>query len=162
MSTTRYTDLAFEQDSEGLFDLVIDETTRDLKVSDGLEASILVSLFSDRRAAADEVADPMRRRGWIGNLISEVPGDNHGSGLWLYEQARMTGEVVVGVKAEAVQSLEWMVDERLIDTVDAQVISEPSKRQLTLLMSVTDPQGNESIRAYRLADATRRGIIARL
>lgn len=158
----RYTDLAFAQDAEGIFDFVIDTSARDLTVQNGLEAAFVVSLFSDRRAASDEVADPLKRRGWIGNLVSEVAGDNHGSGLWLYEQSRLTGETVAGIKSEAIQSLEWMIDEGLIGSVDATTLSDPRKRQIILLIPVTEPSGETMTRAYRLADATVQGIIARL
>ena len=58
---TRYVDLAYAQDDEGVFDLVIDEDMADFDTTDGLESAIVVSLFSDRRAYRDEVGDPMKR-----------------------------------------------------------------------------------------------------
>lgn len=159
---TRYVDLNFEQDTEGIFDLVIDVDAKDLDTTDGLETAILVSLFSDRRAAADEVRDPLRRRGWIGNLIAEVPNDNFGSGLWLYEQKRLTGDVLAGLRTEAEQALDWMVDEGLATSTAAKVVAAPERRQVYLSVDLFEPSGDATNRAYRLADATRQGIIARL
>ncbi len=159
---TKYTDLAYEQDDEGIFDLIIDEDQADFETTDGLESAIVVSVFSDRRAYKDEVGDPMRRRGWIGDLVSEVPGDLHGSGLWLYEQSRLTQEVVTGVRQEAEQCLEWMIQEDLVLSVSAAVASDPVKRQLRLVITTSSPTGGTSVRAYELANATRNGTLARL
>lgn len=159
---TKYTDLAYEQDDEGIFDLIIDEDQADFETTDGLESAIVVSVFSDRRAYKDEVGDPMRRRGWIGDLVSEVPGDMHGSGLWLYEQSRLTQEVVTGVRQEAEQCLEWMIQEDLVLSVSAAVASDPVKRQLRLVITTSSPTGGTSVRAYELANATRNGTLARL
>lgn len=159
---TKYTDLAYEQDDDGIFDLIIDEDQADFETTDGLESAIVVSVFSDRRAYKDEVGDPMRRRGWIGDLVSEVPGDLHGSGLWLYEQSRLTQEVVTGVRQEAEQCLEWMIQEDLVVSVSAAVASDPVKRQLRLVITTSSPTGGTSVRAYELANATRNGTLARL
>lgn len=159
---TRYTDLQFVQDDEGIFDLIIDEDAGDFVTTDGLESAILVSLFSDRRAASDEVPDPRRRRGWIGNLIAEVPGDNAGSGLWLYEQKRLSGDVIAGLRTEAEQALEWMVDQAVANGVSARVVAVPANRQVLLSVDLTETSGDVTSRSYRLADATRQGIIARL
>lgn len=158
----RYVDLMVRQDDEGIFDLVIDAAAQDFATDDGLEPAIIASLFSDRRATRDEVADPMKRRGWIGNLLADVPGDNFGSGLWLYEQKRLSGDVVVGLRMEAEQALDWMNDVGLATGVDARVIAVPEKRQTLLAISITETSGDVTSKAYRLADATRRGLVARL
>ena len=82
-------DLEHTIDAEGSFDLVIENG--DFKTSAGLESPLVVSLFSDRRAFDDEgISDPLRRRGWLGSTIAGGTDHNFGSGLWLYEQARMT------------------------------------------------------------------------
>lgn len=159
----RYTDLKVVQDPvDGIFDLVIDPDTKDFEVVDGLESSIIASLFSDRRAAPDEVADPIRRRGWIGNLVAEVPGDNFGSGLWLYEQKRLTQDVVTGLRVEAEQSLDWMIDEGLVREVTAKIVAAPEKRAVYLFVEETSPHGGVTRRAFRLIEATQRGVIAQI
>lgn len=157
---TRFVDIDFVADDEGIFDLAIDDDTRDLVTTDGLESAILVSLFSDRRAAADEVADPMKRRGWIGNLVSEVPGDNHGSGLWLHEQDRLTADRATAVRVEAEQSLDWMIEEGLAGATQGRVIRDPASRRTYLTIDLQEPEGGSTSRAYQLADATRNGILA--
>lgn len=158
--STRYVDLAVAQDDEGIFDLQIDGT--DLETTDGLESAIIVSEFSDRRAYAEEVPDPMKRRGWIGDTVSDVPGDRHGSGLWLYEQSRGTRETVVGVRTEAQRALDWMIEERLIVASAARIANDPAKRTFTLVIETEMPDGGTSIRAFELAKATRNGLLAKL
>ena len=157
-----YTDLAYVRDAEGDYDLAIDPATGDLVVTQGLESALFVSLFSDRRARADEVADALKRRGWIGNLVAEVPGDNHGSGLWLYEQRRLTGETVAGLRLEAEHALEWMAQEGLIRTASARLVTDPANRRVTLLIDLTEPDGGTTSRAFALADATRQGALVRI
>ena len=66
MSQTPFTDLAFAADDEGIYDLVVDAEAGDFAIATGFESAYAVSLFSDRRARADEVADPLKRRGWTG------------------------------------------------------------------------------------------------
>ena len=159
----RYTDLDFDQgEDDALFDLIIDPDTKDFAVTDGLEAAILTSVFSDRRARDDEVRDPMKRRGWIGNTVAEVPGDNFGSGLWLYEQKRLSSDVAVGLRNEAQQSLDWMVDQDLISHSSASIVAVPDRRQTYLTIKLFEPGGGATERAYRLADATRNGRLVTL
>lgn len=156
---SRYTDLAYTIDEEGLYDLEIDPDTGDFVVTDGLESALFVSLFSDRRAYEDEVRDPLKRRGWIGDLVSDVPGDRFGSGLWLYEQRRLTGEVAAGVRIEAEAALNWMVQDGLARTVQAAVLSRPADRAIDLAITIALPDGGTTSRAYVLADATRYGLL---
>lgn len=156
----RYTDLDYYRDAAGHYDLVIDEDNRDLAVIDGLESAILISFFSDRRAAEDEVTDPMKRRGWIGDLVSEVPGDKHGSGLWLYEQSRLTGETRIGLRLEAEAALRWMTDESLIRAASAEVGTDPSERTAMLVATTKNVDGSVNRRAYELAIKTLRRRIA--
>ena len=159
---TRYVDLAYTVDDDGIVDISIDPETGDLVTTDGLETAILVSLFSDRRAYEDVVADPLERRGWIGDLVSEVPNDRHGSGLWLYEQHRLTDEVATGVRIEAEAALRWMVDDGLARRVAATAAKVPSERALDLVISVGLPDGGTTSRAFQLADATRNGPLVRV
>jgi phage gp46-like protein len=158
----RITDIKFEQGSDGIFDIVVDTATRDLATVSGLETSTVMSLFSDRRARVDEVADPMKRRGWIGNLVSDRPNDNFGSGLWLYEQRKLLPDVVAGVRNEAQAALEWQAEDGIAKSVTASVTSDPTKRSISLLVDtqIADGGGRWSA-SYVLVNATRTGLLAR-
>lgn len=149
-----WTDWAVKPDNENVYDLDIDTANRDLAVTQGFDTALGCSLFSDRRAAPDEVADPWKRRGWIGNLLSPVPGDNFGSGIWLYEQSRATDAVRAAVKMEAVQALWWLVDGGLVQFVDAATAYDPALRRLTLTITITDRLGGVSERAFPIWQKT--------
>ncbi len=154
-----YTDLAFEQDDDGLFDLIIEDG--DFKLAEGLETALLVSLFSDRRAYFDEVPDPLKRRGCIIDLVAEEPGDKYGSGLWFYEQSRLSTEVRNGIKNEAEMSLQWTVTDKLATFVQADAIRKPADRSLALNITLTALNGGVTCHAFKIADATRRGALVR-
>lgn len=159
---TPFTDLALEANAaDGILDLALDAGQRDLAVIDGFETAIVTSLFSDRRAAADEVADPMRRRGWIGNLIADTPGDNYGSGLWLYEQSRGTREVCNAIEDEARQALAWMVEERLVKSVAVAVTYDPRRRRMSIAVVAVDALGGVTRRSYEIWSRTATGTLAR-
>lgn len=158
---TTFTDLAYDQDADGHYDLVIDTEAGDLAVTQGLDSAILVSLFSDRRARDDEVADPLRRRGWIGDLVAEVAGDVHGSGLWFFEQSRLDEETRIGVRDESEAALDWMVVDRLIRTAEASVTPVHDRRRSEIFIRLGHPDGTEDVKAFSLADATVRRVLFR-
>lgn len=145
---------------DGIFDLEADGNG-DLKLTGGFESAILCSLFSDRRAAADEVADPMKRRGWIGNLLASIPNDNFGSGFWLYEQARGTQAVCNGMKDEALKALQWLLDDDLVKAISASVSYIPAKRRMILDIAATDALGRITRRSYEIWQRTGTGELAR-
>ena len=90
----------------GLYDFSLD-AAGDIKTVDFFDTSILYSIFGERRASADEVVDPQRRRGWIGN---EDDFEN-GSKIWLLRQARLTRDTLNRLEDEAEKALQWLVDD---------------------------------------------------
>lgn len=161
MANDSFTDVAVVRDAEGVYDLAIDATSRDLATTGGFETAVACSLFTDRRAFPDEVADPLHRRGWIGNLVAEIPADNYGSGIWLYEQRRMSSDVRASLRMEVVQSLEWMVEQRLIVSVNALLTFDAAKRQTTVKVEAVDKLGGVSVRSFEIWQRTGAGQIAR-
>lgn len=150
-------DLAHRITSDGLFDLEV--ANGDLKISQGLESPLLVSLFSDRRAFEDEVADPERRRGWIGDDLLPAVDDRFGSGLWLYEQARLTPDIQQSVRYEAESALRWLTEDNIVATATAQISSDPARRRMTLDVTLGLPTGGDTRQSYVLADATVTGTL---
>lgn len=157
----RIADLAFAPDDENVYDLVINASARDLSTTSGLESAEFVSLFTDRRARPDEVADPMERRGWIGDLLSDEPGDIIGSGLWLYEQRRLTRDVAAGLRLEAEAALQWQVPD-IAKSVSAEIVTSDARRSATLVITMVFANGGRSSRPWLLADATRNGTLVRI
>jgi len=93
----------------------------DFESADSLDTYIVVALFSDARADESEIAEPKRRRGWIGN--EETPGFELGSKVWLYEQSRLTGSSIRGVEFEARNALRSMVGEGIAVAIGSATVS---------------------------------------
>jgi phage gp46-like protein len=155
----RITDLALAPDRDGIYDLVIDKATRDLVATDGLDSASFVSLFSDRRAHSDEESDPLKRRGWIGDTLSDAPNDAIGSGLWLLEQSRITPDIVARLQHECIASHQWMKDEGLAVDVDAEVVTNPAKRSASVRMRIKFSKSGPSSLGFSLAQNTKAGSL---
>ena len=92
----------------------------DLAVDDGLETAVLLSLFLDRRANAD---DPIPdgsddRRGWWGDSFPQVPNDLIGSRLWLLGREKQLQTVLARAQEYAREALQWMLDDRVSDRIE--------------------------------------------
>lgn len=156
----RFSDLAVTRGSDGIYDVDLDENTSDAALDGGLYEAVFISLFTDRRAAADEVGNPILRRGWIGDLVSPVPGDRIGSGLWLYAQSRLTDDVQAGIEGEARAALQWLVEESLVSSVAVSSEAKPASRELVLTVRLSLREGGVVEHAFVLANATRSGLLS--
>jgi len=101
-------DIAKVMDADGL--LVLATKDGDLVTVDGMESAVRVSLFTNARLDESEMPDPMRRGGWIGNLLS---GRQLGGKLHALENARITTAYVGKAKEFAARSLDWMTEDNV-------------------------------------------------
>lgn len=106
------TDLAFRLDETGS-DLELE--LGDLKTDEGLVSAVLVSLWSDARARADDdIPDGGNDvRGYWG----QETGDDFGSRLWLYDRSKMGSETENDVREAAESALRWLVAEEIASEV---------------------------------------------
>lgn len=139
----------------GTYDL--DFKDGDFVIDKGLETSLVVSLLSDRRASESQIAQPELRRGWIGDLVTSLPGYKLGSHLWLYEQARTTQETLTGIEDAAKKALTWMLDADLIINVSASATFVVADASVLLKITVTSPDGSTSTKAFNLWKETLNG-----
>ena len=86
-------DVKLIKDEEGITDIGLD-TNGDLLTDSGLETTLRILIYGQRRATDGEVLLPENRSGWIGNLYADTPGFEAGSKLWLLRQARLTDETI--------------------------------------------------------------------
>lgn len=93
----------------GSFDIVIQDG--DFANEDGFDTAIWVSLFSDARADISQVIVPENRRGWLGNLVSDVEGRQLGGYLWLTEQRRLNQDSLNEVIDYIRKSLNWLIED---------------------------------------------------
>lgn len=106
-------------------DLALDNT--DLATDEGLVTSIIIGLFSNARAGADDPL-PAReedRRGWWGDLLADVPGDEFGSKRWLYYREKATAETATKIASADRVALQFLIDQRDISLVtDISIVTE--------------------------------------
>lgn len=96
----------------------------DLAVDRGLETAVLLSLFTDRRAANDDVppsGDDTDRRGWWADQFADNEGDLIGSRLWLLDRSKLTNETMLRAKQYAAEALQWMIDDKVVSAVNVTV-----------------------------------------
>lgn len=104
-----------------------------LQTDDGLEAAVLISIFTHRRAPVDLLPPHMTdRKGWWGNSVARVRGDEIGSLLWLLSTRALTDERVAEAKGWIEDSLAWMVT----DGVAEEVLVETSRARDLFRFSV--------------------------
>ncbi|SIT50433.1 Mu-like prophage protein gp46 [Paraburkholderia piptadeniae] len=91
-----------------------------LQTGDDLETAVLISLFSDRQAAADdEIPDGTTNpRGWWGDLDSDT---QIGSRLWLLSRAKQTTETLQRANDYIVEALQWLIDDGVVASFDIAV-----------------------------------------
>lgn len=140
-------DAAFAFDIEaGEFDLQIENW--DIKLDDGLESAILVSLFTDARVELDELDDEKDdRRGFWGDAVDNAAGEVTGSKLWLLDRAKTINENLEIAKEAVEEALQWLVDDGVADSV---TVTTEYVNQYTMKIGivVARPTGPEFVRKY--------------
>jgi phage gp46-like protein len=117
-------------------------------VDDGLGTAVIVSLFTDRKAEADDVLpdDSGDRRGWWGDIYPRVEDDRIGSRLWLLSREKQLRDVVMRAEHYAQESLQWLIEDGIAEQVTV-TGSVPKNGVLGLEIAVYRPAGE--ITTYR-------------
>lgn len=131
-------DLLITPNAEGLYDLSLDGS--DLAGVDGLETAIDVTLFTDARADAASVLDPALRRGWIGDVFTAGIRRSLGSTQWIYEQSRLTQEIVNRVENDLQRAFQWFIEDGLATSVTV-TASRSSARGIVATIRIEGRQG---------------------
>lgn len=119
---------------------------QDLETSTGLQTSVIISLFTDRRAKDDDVlpdSGNTDRRGWWGDLTSEFEDDQIGSRLWLLERSKTTEDIPIRAKKYAEEALQWLIDDKIAVKVEAEAERQgsPGNDILALKVAIYKPDG---------------------
>ncbi len=109
------TDAVLTRQTQKIYDFSIDENG-DIETDDFFDTSILVALFTDKRATAEEMPVSRLRRGWIGDESNE-DGFEGGSKLWLYEQAKLTRDTLNGLSTESNAALAYFIEDNIAISV---------------------------------------------
>jgi phage gp46-like protein len=83
-----------------------------LNTEDTLQTAVVISLFTDRRARADEslpygITD---RRGWLGaEFVNDDQGDFWGSAFWLLFVTKVNTDILERARFAGQEALAWLV-----------------------------------------------------
>ena len=115
-------------------------------IDDGLRTAVIISLFSDRKAEADdELPDGGKDlRGWWGDIHPQVEEDLIGSRLWLLSRSKQTASVLRRAETYARESLQWMLDDRVATLVEV-TAENPRDGLLALAVRIQSTSGAEVV-----------------
>lgn len=111
--------------------IVLDGQTAQLGLDspEPLVRSVLISLFTWRRANPDDPLPADARQGWWGDSYPVEPNDRIGSRLWLLARSKLTEDTVRRAREYAEEALAWLVQ----DGVAARVSVQAERRGIDTL-----------------------------
>ncbi|WP_392563196.1 phage GP46 family protein (plasmid) [Orbus sturtevantii] len=112
----------------------------DLKQGNDLSTSIMISLFTDGLANADDEIEDNNRRGWWADIFYD---SNIGSRLWLLYRQKLTLNVARRAELYANEALQWLISDGVVSQFDitSQIIYPNS---LYLQVTYYKPNGDVS------------------
>lgn len=93
----------------------------DLERDDGLETAVVISLFTDRRATAEQVPVELPQddlRGFWGDVRPVVEGDQTGSLLWLLAREKQLPSTLSRAKQYCTEALVWLIEDQVSSRVE--------------------------------------------
>ena len=109
--------MSFSQDLSVIVDGVSFDTG--MVPKDKLVRAAIVSLFTWRRANADDVTDG-QKMGWWGDTTAEIANDRIGSRLWLLAREKLLPATINRAREYAQEALAWMIDDGLASRIEVQ------------------------------------------
>lgn len=111
-------DIRIETKNEG-FDLSL--VDGDFEQDEGLETSILISLFCDRRVTDEQLPDGQKdKRGYWADKYSPADNDKIGSRLWTLARSKRLTKTLREAEAYTKEALQWLLDDGVAASVKAQ------------------------------------------
>lgn len=127
--------------------IIVEDDKIDIgELDDGLEAAVLISLFSDARVTDDEMPPEEKiNRGWWGDLFEESP---IGSKLWLLKREKKTAQNIKRVKEYALECLQWLVDDGAASLVEVDLVEQGEFQ--VLVVEISKPNQPKQIYKFNL------------
>ncbi|MDD5551219.1 MAG: phage GP46 family protein [Candidatus Omnitrophica bacterium] len=124
----------------------------DLEREEGLETSVLISLYTDARVNEDDAPDnPSDLRGWIGDLLPSRD-DNIGSKLWLLDRSKATQENANKAKEYVQQALKWMIEDGVASKIDVVTSIVGYSEMKKLVLEITIYKHNDKLLGIKFND----------
>lgn len=122
----------------------------DLVFEDGMATAVILSLFLDARARADDAlpdGGTDRRGFWADTVPPAAERDRTGSRLWLLSREKTLPEVLRRAHDYAAEALRWLVDDGVASRVDVSA-AMPRLGLLSLAVNITLVNGESSTYAF--------------
>lgn len=89
-----------------------------LAAEDSLTRAVIISLFTWRRANADDVVAG-QKMGWWGDVAEPlVVNDKIGSRLWLLSRAKLIPDTFNRAREYGKEALQWLIDDEIASRVE--------------------------------------------
>jgi phage gp46-like protein len=119
----------------------IDFEYGDIALTNGLDTALYMSIFCQVRALAEEISDPLKRRGHFTNIFSDVEGYEVGSKMWLYtERVANTERNAELIKNACKDGLQWLITDNIIKNFKVEVLRKSSQIQINIELKITDEE----------------------
>jgi phage gp46-like protein len=115
----------------------------DLQRDDGLETAVIISLFTDRRASAEQIPPEYPQddlRGYWGDITNASASDQTGSLLWLLAREKELPQTLSRAEQYCREALAWMIDD-LVSTRVEVTASYYSRGWMLLVIDIYRPTG---------------------
>ncbi|HWV10734.1 MAG TPA: phage GP46 family protein [Pseudomonas sp.] len=118
----------------------------DLVTDESLKTAVLLSLYTDRRALAEDVLPDggNDRRGWWCDAYSDRP---HGSRLWLLSREKELDSVLRRAEEYAREALSWLIEDGIASALEIEAI-HLRRGVLQLIVGIQRPAGATLERRY--------------
>jgi phage gp46-like protein len=112
-----------------------------LETGDDLQTSVIISLFTDRVAAPDDVIPDgsTNPRGWWGDMAGD-PRYPIGSRLWLLDRSPQTQDVLNRCNDYCAEALQWLIDDGVAASVDIDAYF-PASQMLGVVIGINKQDG---------------------
>lgn len=116
----------------------------DLERDDGLETAVIISLFTDRRASAEQIPPEYPQddlRGYWGDIANASATDQTGSLLWLLAREKELPQTLSRAEQYCRDALAWMIDD-LVSTRIEVTATYPARGWMLLVIDIYRPTGS--------------------
>ena len=116
-NVTNQIDIALILGPDNIYDIGFDPSG-DFTTTQGFDTSLNMSFYVESRADASEQSDPIRRSGWVGNEVNNIPNFEIGSKNWLLYQTKKTLETLNFSQTYNYNAFQWLVTGGFCDAVN--------------------------------------------
>jgi len=102
-----------------------------------LVRTVVISLFTWRRAGPDDPVDDEERYGWWGDSFPRVADDRIGSRLWLLRRVKLTERTQRDAEYYAAEALRWLIDDgQVLEVTIASERADSSRLNLRVVLTL--------------------------